>query len=79
MNNEYKVSASRWGILASVIILNVANNLQFLSFAPVATATAAHFARDDPADVDWLTNAAFLTSAPTAIASTWAVQIMGLR
>jgi len=72
-------SPARWGVLVSVFLLNVSNNLLYLSYPPVSTDTAAHFKRKEASDADWLTTLGFAASAVGALTSTWAVQHLRLR
>ncbi len=76
--NQYRDYPSRWGVLATVFCLNLANNALWISFSSIAT-TAAEYYEKSVDDVDWLGTIGFIVGIPMCLISTWIVDRFGLR
>ena len=76
--NQYRDYPSRWGVLATVFCLNLANNALWISFSSIAT-TAAEYYGNSVSDVDWLGTIGFIVGIPMCLISTWIVDRFGLR
>ena len=76
--NPYRAYPSRWGVLATVFCLNLANNALWISFSSIAT-TAAEYYEKSVDDVDWLGTIGFIVGIPMCLISTWIVDRFGLR
>ena len=74
----YVTYGSRWAVLATVALLNLAINTLLLSFSSVSTAAAVYFGRD-PEQMSLLTGVGFLVSTPICLVSTWFSDKFGLR
>jgi FLVCR family MFS transporter 7 len=75
---QYKDYNSRWLVLWTVFLLNIANNALWISYSAVATSSAEYYERTID-DIDWLGTIGFLVGIPTCLASTWIVDRFGLR
>ena len=69
---------SRWGVLWTVFLLNIANNALWISFSSVATTSASYYEKSID-DIDWLGSIGFIVGVPMCLISTWVVDRFGLR
>ena len=74
----YSVSPERWGVLSSVALLTIANNILWISYAAVNTASAAYYEKTS-ADIDLLTTVSFIIGIPFCLASTYVVDKKGIK
>ena len=74
----YRDYTSRWGVLISVFLLNLANNALWISFSSVSDKSAIYYGKDFEA-IDWLGTIGFIVGIPMCLASTWIVERFGLR
>lgn len=75
---SYKMYPSRWGIFATVLLFNVANNCLYISFGAVGT-KAAEFYDVEINAIDLLSETYLYVGIPTCFAMTWIIDRFGLR
>ena len=75
---EYRSYKARWLVLIVVVLLTVANNILWISYAAVSS-TASEYYQVDITKIDWLTIITFIIGIPFCLASTWIVDRLGLR
>eukprot|EP00898_Chlorokybus_atmophyticus_P006274 jgi/Chlat1/6648/Chrsp49S06146 len=75
---KYPLYRLRWFILVSVGLLNASNAAAWFSFAPIASITADRYDVSLTA-VNWLAGCYMAIYVPLGFASTWALDVRGLR
>ena len=74
----YKVYPKRWGVLFTVFLFNVANNVIWISFSAVAT-TAAEYFEKPISQIDLLSSISFFVGIPFCLGCTVIIDRLGLR
>ena len=75
---EYKVYFRRWIVLICVVLLTIANNALWISFASVNSKAAEYFGKTST-EIDLLSTVSFIVGIPFCLISTWVVDRLGLR
>ena len=75
---SYRDYTARWGVLLTVVLLNISNNALWISFSSVTDVAAQYYGKEVD-DIDWLGTIGFLMGMPVCLASTMIVDRFGLR
>ena len=78
MTTEYKTYTKRWGVLATVIILNFTCFTQTTCYLAVAARAAEYFEVDD-VKMDYITLLSILFTAPGQLVALFTVNKIGLK
>jgi hypothetical protein len=73
----YKVYHRRWFVLIAVLLVTLANNILWISYASVNSYASVYYGKE-PSQIDLFTTISFLIGIPVCLASTWIVDRMGL-
>ena len=77
-SKAYRVYPSRWGVLATVFMFGVSNNLIWITFSAVSTKAADYYGVQVDS-IDLLSSISFLVGMPFCIICTYMVSKWGLR
>ena len=75
---DYKAYGQRWVVLVCVVLLTIANNALWISFATVNSKAAEYFDKTS-SEIDLLSTISFVVGIPFCLLSTWIVDRLGLR
>jgi len=77
-NEKYKVYPQRWWILATVVLLNLANYSHWVAFPSVAKTAAKHYDQDGE-KMDLIPTVSYGLGVPCCLLATYVVERFGLR
>ena len=78
MQGNYKMYSSRWGVLLTILIFDIASNSLCTSFGVVAT-KAAEFYEVDVSRIDLLSEVDLSAAIPCFLAVIWVIDRIALR